>query len=195
MGELTGPLVRSWLTSATAPQDNGPWTVFRARQYLSWGGEGPSDHAGAVGRITGLAMLADSVEQNSLNLDFRNMIRTRNAALLNRILEGRPLFQECTGPTLSCDADLEALDRAGSLIFRSRVSGLPPGPKPLKKKAPEEADGFTYHSEKSCQSALPPPKYSSGSGPQQARILAEKAYFSSSIVQLYQFSSFMRDSR
>lgn len=134
LGELTGPLVRSWLTSATAPQDNGPWTVFRARQYLSWGGEGPSDHAGAVGRITGLAMLADSVEQNSLNLDFRNMIRTRNAALLNRILEGRPLFQECTGPTLSCDADLEALDRAGSLIFRSRVERAAAGPKAFEKE-------------------------------------------------------------
>lgn len=127
LGELTGALVRSWLTSAAAPQDKNPWTAFRARQYLSSdgkspsGGEGPSDRAAAAGRIAGLAILADAVEQNSPDLDLRNMIRTRNSALLRRIVEGRPLFQECAGPALSRDADLEALERAGSRIFRPRV--------------------------------------------------------------------------
>ena len=60
LGELTGALVRSWLTSAAAPQDKNPWTAFRARQYLSSGGESQADHAVAAGRITGLAMLADT---------------------------------------------------------------------------------------------------------------------------------------
>jgi hypothetical protein len=121
LGELTGELVRSWLTSAAAPQDKNPWTAFRARQYLSSGGESQADRAVAAGRITGLAMLADEVEQNSPDVGFRKMIRTRNAALLKRIVEGRPLFQECAGPALSRDADLEALDRASSRIFRARV--------------------------------------------------------------------------
>lgn len=121
LGELTGALVRSWLTSAAAPQDKNPWTAFRARQYLSSGGESPSDRTVAAGRIAGLAMLADAVERNSPDLDFRNMIGTRNAALLRRIVEGRPLFQECDGPALSRDADLEALNRASSRLFRARV--------------------------------------------------------------------------
>jgi hypothetical protein len=127
LGELTGALVRSWLTSAVAPQDKGPWTAFRARQYLSAGGESQADRAGAAGRVVGLAMLADAVEQNSPDVRFQQMIRTRNAALLKRIVEGLPLFQECAGPALSHDADLEALERAGRQIFRTRVQAAPTG--------------------------------------------------------------------
>jgi hypothetical protein len=127
LGELSGALVRSWLTSAAAPQDKSPWTAFRARQYLSTAGENQADRAGAAGRITGLAMLADAVEQSSPDVGFRQMIRTRNAALLKRIVEGRPLFQENAGPALSRDADLEALERAGRQIFRTRVERVAGG--------------------------------------------------------------------
>jgi hypothetical protein len=127
LGELTGALVRSWLTSAVAPQDKSAWTAFRARQYLSAGGESQADRAGAAGRVAGLAMLADAVEQNSPDVRFQQMIRTRNAALVKRIVEGLTLFQECAGPALSHDADLEALERAGRRIFRTRVQGAPTG--------------------------------------------------------------------
>jgi hypothetical protein len=72
-------------------------------------------------------MLADAVEQNSPDVRFQQMIRTRNAALLKRIVEGLPLFQECAGPALSHDADLEALERAGRQIFRTRVQAAPTG--------------------------------------------------------------------
>jgi hypothetical protein len=120
LGELTGPLVRSWLTTATAPQDREPWTAFRARQYMPMSGESKAGRVGAAGHIVGLAMLVESVQRNAPDVPFREMLRSHNSALLKHIVEGRPLFQECSGPALSCEADLDALQSAGRRIFRAR---------------------------------------------------------------------------
>jgi hypothetical protein len=76
LGELTGGLVRSWLTSAAAPQDTEAWTAFRARQYMPMGGESKADRASAAGRIVGLAMLAESVQRNAPDVPFRDMLRS-----------------------------------------------------------------------------------------------------------------------
>jgi hypothetical protein len=118
LGELTGELVRSWLTTTTAPPDKGPWTAYRARQYVSTGGEGRADRASALGRIAGLAMLVQSIEGTTPGVRFREMLRSHNTALLKRIIEARPLFQEVSEPTLSREADLNALQGAGQQIFR-----------------------------------------------------------------------------
>jgi hypothetical protein len=93
LGELTGELVRSWLTTTTAPQDTGPWTAYRARQYASTRGEGQADRASAAGWIAGLAMLAESIESNTPEVRFREMLRSHNIDLLRRIIQDRPLFK------------------------------------------------------------------------------------------------------
>lgn len=120
LGELTGELVRSWLTTTTTPQDTEPWTSYRARQYMSASSESQADRASAAGRIVGLAMLAESVESSAPDVQFRGMLRWHNAALLKRIVVGRPLFQEFSGPALPRAEDLDALQGAGRRIFRAR---------------------------------------------------------------------------
>jgi hypothetical protein len=119
LGELTGELVRSWMTSATMPQDTQPWTAYRARQYLSPSGESQPDRASAVGRIMGLAMLADAVEFKAPDVGFRAMLRSYNADLFKRLVCGRPIFQELSGPAVSQADDLNALQGLGQRIFRA----------------------------------------------------------------------------
>jgi hypothetical protein len=120
LGELTGDLVQSWLTNTTAPQGREPWTSYRARQYMLASGEGSSDRASAAGRIIELAMLAVSVESSAPDVPFREMLRSHNAVLLKRIVEGRPIFQECSGPAISPEEDLQAFQNDGQRIFRPR---------------------------------------------------------------------------
>jgi hypothetical protein len=120
LGELTGALIRSWLATAAVPRDTEPWTAFRARQYMGIDGESDADRVGAAGRIVALAILAELVQGSAPDVPLREMLRSHNSVLLKRIVEGRPLFQECSGPALSREADLDALERAGQRIFRPR---------------------------------------------------------------------------
>jgi hypothetical protein len=120
LGELTGELVRSWLTTITAPQDTEPWTPYRVRQYMSMSGESRADRGSVAGRIVELALLAELVESDAPDIRFQGMLRSQNTALLKHIVEGWPLFQELSGPSLSHEEDLDALQRAGQQIFRAR---------------------------------------------------------------------------
>jgi hypothetical protein len=128
LGELTGELVRHWLTSAAMPQDTRPWTAYRARQYVSASGESPPERAGAVGRIIGLAMVADAVESADPDVGFRVMLRARNADLFRRLVRGMPVFQELAGPVVSQAADLDALRELGRQVFRPPAAAPPGGP-------------------------------------------------------------------
>jgi hypothetical protein len=65
-------------------------------------------------------MLAVSVDSSAPDVAFREMLRSHNDALLKGIVEGRPLFQECSGPAISPEEDLQALQNGGQRIFRPR---------------------------------------------------------------------------
>jgi hypothetical protein len=121
LGGMIGPLVQLWVVSPETPQDAKPWTPLRARQYMSIGGESQANRTSAAGRVAGLARLADSVRQSAPDISFLEMIGTRNSALLTHLIESRPLFQECSGPTLSHEGDLDALTRAGRVIFSEAI--------------------------------------------------------------------------
>jgi hypothetical protein len=135
LGDLTEPLVRSWLTNPYSPHDTEPPTAFQARQYMITGG-GKADPADAAGRIVGLAMLAEWVQRNATDLPFREMLRSHNSGLLTRIVVGRPVFQECSGPALSPEADVDALLRTVHGIFdRASTTRAAQSSEPLKPPA------------------------------------------------------------
>jgi hypothetical protein len=57
LGELTEPVVHSWLITAATPRDSKTWTPLRARQYLPAEGEPLADRTSTAGRVAGMATL------------------------------------------------------------------------------------------------------------------------------------------
>jgi hypothetical protein len=94
--------------------------TLRARQYLPAEGEPLADRTSTAGRVAGIVTLAQMVWREAPDVPLNDLLRVRNASLLARIIAVRPLFQECSGPALSREQDLQALSAPWPDKIRSR---------------------------------------------------------------------------